>query len=75
LKLQVLPPAVFKEVAATIPHELRWAVVKNTEQGIVMCCKSGTNGVYSGSAGAAPVFSVPSTAQRRYYGSMVCCNG
>jgi len=36
LKLQVLPPAVFKEVAAAIPHEPRGAVVKNTEYGIVI---------------------------------------
>ena len=33
LKLQVLPPAVFKEFAAATPHEIHGAAVRNTHIG------------------------------------------
>ncbi|WP_261995154.1 ParC family partition-associated protein [Pseudomonas aeruginosa] len=41
LKLQVLPPAVFKEFAAATPHEIHGAAVRNTEQGIVIVLNIG----------------------------------
>jgi hypothetical protein len=36
LKLQVLPPAVFKEFANATPHEIHGAAIRNTEQGLVI---------------------------------------
>ena len=36
LKLQVLPPAVFKEFANATPHEIHGAAIRNTEQGLVV---------------------------------------
>ncbi|QDE42281.1 hypothetical protein [Citrobacter sp. CF971] len=75
LSLEVLPPSHFKAFAKNAPHEIKGAVIENTERGLVIVLHVGNERRILGQYREASGFFALSMARRQCCGSMACCTG